>query len=310
MEQRRDINQLMGIFKDKVSLLKATLSTKQTVSLIRVAVIRATTHKPNTPPPDHRVSAILSLGNHSFLIQSLCIDTVINRLHKTHSPYVALKCLIIMHNIISSGFSIFKKQLTLQTLVERQNALNLSLFRNDGCQESFQLASWVRWYAGVIECNLITSRNLGVSISSSRNKKVEFLNDNYVKEYLKVDSVLVKEINLLVLLVEEICKVPESVNYEKNVLVHDVMMLVGNDYRSTQHQIMSRLGELEGRVGRLRVSDSTELVNCLRRLEGCRGRLTEIFGNRMKNVEFWELVSFRKEAASNIGSRLLGWLDE
>ncbi|KAG9137788.1 hypothetical protein Leryth_024059, partial [Lithospermum erythrorhizon] len=197
---------------------------------------------------------------------------------------------------------IFKKQLTLKPLAEGTNPLNLSSFQNDENEESFELSAWVRWYACVVECNLVTSRFFGVSISSSRNKN-EFRNDDYYgKEYLKVDSILVKEINYLVLLVEEICKVPDSLRYMKNDVVHDVMMLVGKDYRSTQHQIMHRLGELDGRVNRLRLSDSSELVSCLRRLEGCRGRLTEMFRNRMKNVDFWELVGYRKKEVLDNGN--------
>ncbi|GAA0142731.1 vesicle coat protein [Lithospermum erythrorhizon] len=313
MEKQRDLKQLMDKFKDKASLIKATLSTKRTVSSIDVAVIRATTHKRNTAPPNHRVSALLSLGDHSFLVQSVCIDAILHRLHKTRSPYVALKCLLIIHNIISKSFSIFKKQLTLKPLAEGTNPLNLSSFQNDENEESFELSAWVRWYACVVECNLVKLRFFGVSISSSRNKNVEFRNDDYYgkefrnddyygKEYLKVDSILVKEINYLVLLVEEICKVPDSLRYMKNDVVHDVMMLVGKDYRSTQHQIMHRLGELDGRVNRLTLSDSSELVSCLRRLEGCRGRLTEMFRNRMKNVDFWELVGYRKKEVLDNGN--------
>ncbi|CAH1454155.1 unnamed protein product [Lactuca virosa] len=69
------------------------------------------------------------------------------------------------------------------------------------------------------------------------------------------------------------------------------MRLVGEDYRMIQYHMMIRLTELSERLHNLRTNEMAGLTRCLERLEGCKGRLTELFMNRKRNESYWELVS-------------------
>ncbi|KAL2536611.1 putative clathrin assembly protein [Forsythia ovata] len=277
------VREFKGILKDKASLFKANLSTNRTMSSVNVTVLRATTHSATSPPSEHRLTAVLSLGHRSSIMADACTESIMNRLHKTHSPYVALKCLFILHNIISKGSITLENQLPS---AGGYNFLNLSEFDNKSNVEKREISLWVRWYAGILELNLMASRVLSYFSSSSPSVFFDRKRD------------LLKEMNALVGFIEGICEVPESLHLQRNDLLHELMILVGEDYRATQYQIMQRLSsdkDFADQIGNLNSKDSSELIACLKRLENCRKRLTEIFGNRKRHDAFWELISQRKK---------------
>ncbi|XP_009793717.1 putative clathrin assembly protein At4g40080 [Nicotiana sylvestris] len=174
MSRKRKLRDLMGIFKDKASLIKANLSTKRSVSSIQVAVIRATTHASASPPHDHRISAIISAGDNSLPAIYACIEAIMDRLHRTHNPYVALKCLFVFHNILAKGSLLYKDHISFFPSSGGHNSLNLSGFYDKSDIETRELSSWVRWYANVLERNMITSRALGSYISPSSRLSINF----------------------------------------------------------------------------------------------------------------------------------------
>lgn len=173
------------------------------------------------------------------------------------------------------------------------NSLNLSGFYDKSDVETRQLSSWVRWYANVLERNMITSRTLGSYISPSSKLSINFDKIACYKENNIDFSNSVTEMESLVCMVEGICEAPESQYCQKIDLVHEIMILVAEDYRSTQYHIMIRLVELAGRITRLSYLDLSELILCLTRLELCRKKLNELFIRR-KNDLFWEMVSRKK----------------
>ncbi|XP_019156803.1 PREDICTED: putative clathrin assembly protein At4g40080 [Ipomoea nil] len=285
MNPRKRLRELIsGALKDKASLIKASLTTKRAVSSVRVAVIRATTHASASPPPDHRVAAILDLGDRSVPV----ICAITDRLHRTRDPFVALKCLYVLHSLIVKGSLPFKDHLSFYPAAGGHNSLNLSGFAASSGGESRELSPWVRWYAGVLEQSIMTFKILG-------NSSVSFPSINFDKiTAIAKDSKLrrqhaVKETESLVCMVEDICRAPESLHWRKNDVVHEVMVLVSDDYRAAQFQIMLRLSELRERVGKLSYAELTELQSCLRRLEGCKERMIELFIRR-RNDAFWETV--------------------
>lgn len=293
MSRKRILRDIIGIFKDKASLIKANLSTKRSVSSIQVTVIRATTHASASPPRNHRITAIISAGDHSLPAIYACIDAIMNRLHSTRNPYVALKCLFIFHNIMAKGSNLYKDHASFFPSSGGHNSLNLSGFYDKSDVETRQLSSWVRWYANVLERNMITSRTLGSYISPSSRLSINFDKIENHKENNIGFSNSVTEMESLVCLVEGICEAPESQYCQKLDLVHEIMILIAEDYRSTQYHIMIRLVELSGRVSCLSYLDLSELILCLSRLEGCRKKLNELFIRR-KNDLFWEMVSQKK----------------
>ncbi|KAK2989385.1 hypothetical protein RJ640_023450 [Escallonia rubra] len=300
MGRKKPVRELLGIFKDKASFIKATLSAKCTTSSVQVAVLRATTHSPTSPPPDHRITAILSLGHGTRLAACKCIQAVMHRLHGTRSAYVVLKCLITLHNIVTRGSFMLRDQLSFYPSAGGRNFLNLLTFSDKTNVESREFSSWARWYAGVLERNLITSRVLGSFFSSSSS--IQNNQAHKDREILRalLNSDLVRETDALVCMVEEICRVPDTLYNQRNDLVYEAMRLVGEDYRTTQHYIMRRLGELGDRLDGLSRGESAELASCMKRLEDCKERLVEMFVNRKRNVEFWDLVSQTKMKAAKL----------
>ncbi|KAK7385349.1 hypothetical protein VNO78_31065 [Psophocarpus tetragonolobus] len=101
MSRSKRLRNVVQNFKDKTSVIVASLSLKRHVSSVLVHVLRATTHRLNSPPSEFHIAAVLSAGRGSYLKPRTCIDTLMDRLHKTQSATVALKCLFTLHNIVS-----------------------------------------------------------------------------------------------------------------------------------------------------------------------------------------------------------------
>lgn len=194
---------------------------------------------------------------------------------------------------MAKGSLLYKDHASFSPSSGGHNSLNLSGFYDKSDVETRQLSSWVRWYANVLERNMITSRTLGSYISPSSRLSINFDKIASHKENNTGFSNSVTELESLVCMVEGICDAPESQYCQKIDLVHEIMILVAEDYRSTQYHILIRLVELTGRVSRLSYLDLSELILCLTRLEGCRKKLNELFIRR-KNDLFWEMVSQKK----------------
>ncbi|KAK2659833.1 hypothetical protein Ddye_006366 [Dipteronia dyeriana] len=283
----------LGIFKDRASLIKTTLSTKRRTSSISRTIIRATTHGVSSPPPDRCIVAVLSYGHGTRRKAGACIGALMDRLHGTRNAFVALKCLFTIHNIITRGSFILKDQLSIYPSSGGRNFLNLSMFRDNSNLETWELSSWVRWYAGVLEKNLTVSRVLGSYLCSSKpNKK----NDNDIVEKMlaSMSSDLLIEMDVLIGFVEEISNTPTSLRLQTNDLVYEIVRLVSEDYRSIQREIFLRVVELGDRITSLSVSELTQLLTDLKRFEDCKERLSLLFLNRKRNDTLWDLVNETK----------------
>ncbi|KAJ8748039.1 hypothetical protein K2173_011414 [Erythroxylum novogranatense] len=283
---------LVGILKDMTSIIKANLSTKRSKAKIHIAVLRATAHGVPVPPSDKRVTSVLCFGLGSRVTASTCIGALMDRLHGTKDACVALKCLFTIHSIITKGSFILKDQLSIYPSFGGRNFLNLSQFRRDSDPESWELSSWVRWYAAVIEQNLMVSRLLGYYLCSDADKN---LKEEIVQVLLSKD--LVREIEVLVDYVERICEAPESLHLQRNILVYEVVRLVSEDNRLVQREICLRVKELRDRLPSLGPDELAQIVCVLQKLEGCKERLFMLFVNRSRNDEMWELI---KETKINI----------
>lgn len=216
-----------------------------------------------------------------------------DRIHKTRNVYVVFKCLIIVHNIITRGSFILKDQLSIYPSTGGRNYLNLSMFNDKSNVKTWEFSAWVRWYARFLELNLMTSRVLGSSVSSSANSSIKNIKDFENLSGL-LSSDLVKECTALVDIVDEICRIPDGSITQQNNLVYEAMKLISEDYRSTQQKMYSRLTELDDRVDGLNPGELDELINCLGKVEECKERLVVLFVNRKRHDAFWELISQTK----------------
>ncbi|PON46869.1 AP180 N-terminal domain containing protein [Parasponia andersonii] len=292
MIRRRKLRSLVGILKDKASLVKATLSTNRHASSLRVAVLRATTHDMSSPPSENRISAVLGCGGQGTRRTSCaCVDALMGRLHATCSAAVALKCLLVAHNIVSRGSFILKDQLSFYPSSGGQNFLNLSTFRDKSDNDTWQLSSWVRWYATVVEQNLIVSRALGYYLSNSSSTS----SDHNNKVLALLSSELLCEVDALVGYVECTREAPDPsrdhVEMRRNGLVYEVLGLVGKDYRLVQHEVSLRFKELGDRIKGLSSGELTRFLDGLKRLEGCKERLLSLFLKRRSDDKFWDTIS-------------------
>lgn len=104
-----------------------------------------------------------------------------------------------------------------------------------------------------------------------------------------LNSGLLIEMNALVGIIEEICRIPNSLDLQRNDLVYEAMRLVGEDYRLIQQEIFVRLCEFEDREGELSYGESVELGMLLKRLVGCKERLKEVLMKK-RNDAFWDSI--------------------
>ncbi|KAI3798616.1 hypothetical protein L1987_33894 [Smallanthus sonchifolius] len=290
-----NMKDLIGIIKDKLSLSKLTLLSNPKTSYLHIAVLRTTSHSPSTPPNDHHLATILSLGDSSRATASTIIHSLITRLHRTTNSHVALKCLLTIHHIIKRGPFILKDHLRILPSTKGRNNLKLSSFRDGTSPATWALSAWVRWYARYIETILFTSKNMDFDIYSSlieKEKQRDFISSG-------MNSDLIRDVGLLVGVIEEICKVPDNLLVERDRLVRGVMELLGNDYLSMVNGILFRLGEFKERVGLLSFNDSVELGSVLDRLTACKEKSLRLFSVRKISVEtLWEMI---EELNSKIG---------
>lgn len=280
---------ILGRLKDKASLSKAALLF---ASSLRLAVLRATTHSPPSPPHPRRISSLLLLGQTSRATASPIISALMDRLHCTSNSVVALKCLLIIHHIIKRGTFILQDQLSIFPATGGRNYLKLSAFRDSA---AWDLSRCVRWYARYLETSLSTSRILGYFLcSNSSCSAIKENQESKIASFLNSD--IIKEIDALALLVQEICKLPDSIPPDGELLVKEIVGLVVNDYLSSVNEILIRLGEVNERLGCLSFTDSLELVCALKRLLGCKERLSAIYSVEKPTIEMmWSSIERLKE---------------
>lgn len=300
---------ILGLIKDKASLSKAALLSNPNST---TAVVRATTHSPPAPPDDRHVSALLLLGETSRATASPIVAAVMDRLHRTRNGVVALKCLLVIHNIIKRGPFILQDQLSIFPATGGYNYLKLSDFRDGATAGAWALSSWVRWYSRYLETLLSTSRVFGYFLCSSSNTLLKENQEQRISSYLNSD--LIREFDSLVVLIEEICKLPDSLNItDGDLLIKEIIGLLSNDYLSLVNQILLRLGEFNERLSLLSFGDSVEFVCALKRLQDCREKLSALCVVTKPSIQrIWSLVHELKDRVGTMkvhkeGGRLLSW---
>lgn len=107
---------------------------------------------------------------------------------------------------------------------------------------------------------------------------------------------LLKEVDSLLSLLEQMCKRPDCLHVRGNPLVDDIMGLVGEDYLSAINEVSTRVSEFNVRLSCLTLGDSVELVCALKRLEDCKERLS-VFSHRKRVLieAFWGLITELKD---------------
>ncbi|TXG60129.1 hypothetical protein EZV62_014702 [Acer yangbiense] len=288
------LTSLIGIIKDKISQSRAAIVSKPNTISLHLALLRATTHDPFTPPNHKHLTAFLSFGHSSRTTAAAAIEALMDRLHNTHDASVAIKCLVAVHHIIKHGSFILQDQLSIYPTNGGRNYLKLSNFRDNTTPFTWELSSWVRWYARYLEHLLSTSRVLGFFLCSTLSSVEKDKEDEKVSALMNND--LLKEIESLVGLLEEMCKRPDSLHVHGNNLVEEIVGSVVEDYLSTMNEVSTRVNEFKERLSCLSFGDSVELVYTLKRLEDCKDRLLILSNKKRVLIEtFWGSIDELKE---------------
>ncbi|KAI4388712.1 hypothetical protein MLD38_001017 [Melastoma candidum] len=269
-------------YLERPCLPRQGLRLRQTPRLnVNVAVLRATTHKSTSAPPEYRVAAILLLNEDFPLI---CVDSLVARLHKTTNAFVALKCLFSLHNIILQDWSLPRD--SKGSVVGGHNELNVRTFNDRFDAESTEYSSWVRWYAEVLEENVVASGNLGRRLFYRRTSKEDEMR---VRE--SFDEDLISELGALASLLERLANVPRSLHLQRNELVCKIVTSVRQDYRVIRRETTLRMEELSRRAEGMKVRELSRFLAELGRVEGCEERLVAIFSNKANNDGLWEEIA-------------------
>ncbi|XP_054820848.1 putative clathrin assembly protein At4g40080 isoform X1 [Prosopis cineraria] len=279
------LKNLIGVMKDKASQGKAALLSKRAT----LSLLRATSHDSFTPPTPKHLSTLLSLGDGSRAAAAPAIELLMDRLQKTHNSAVALKCLIAVHHIIKHGTFILQDQLSVYPASGGRNYLKLSNFRDNSSSISWELSSWVRWYAQYTEQLLCTSRALGFFLGSNSSSDAESQGER-VSGLMNAD--LLGETDALVALIDEIGRKPDCESTKGNRLVEEIENLVGEDWISIMKEVRVRVKEFRERLGCLSFGEAVELVYELKRMEESKG-----MRRMVAEQSFWDFVREVKEEA-------------
>ncbi|KAK5783098.1 putative clathrin assembly protein At4g40080 [Gossypium arboreum] len=293
------LRDFIGIIKDKASQSKAALLSDPKTLSLHLALLRATTHDPFTPPDPRHLATLLASGHTSRATVSTAIEILMDRLQTTRDASVAIKCLITVHHIIKRGSFILQDQLSVYPFNGGRNYLKLSNFRDNTTLLTWELSYWVRWYALYLENLLQTSRVLGFFLSSA-SSSVDKNEEEEEKVSSLINSQLLKEINSLGNLIEQISRMPNSLHTNGNILVDEVLGMVGEDYLASANEVSIRVSEFRERLSCLSVFESVELGFALKRLEDCKERLSAL--GQMRNVlveTVWGSISEMKDQVGN-----------
>ncbi|KAE8680676.1 putative clathrin assembly protein [Hibiscus syriacus] len=294
------LRDFIGIIKDKASQSKAALISNPKTLSLHLALLRSTTHDPFNPPDPRHLAALLSFGHSSRATASIAVEALMDRLQTTRDASVAIKCLIAVHHIIKRGSFILQDQLSVYPYTGGRNYLKLSNFRDDTTPLKWELSSWVRWYALYLENMLSTSRILGFFLCSTSSGEDKDKDKEEDKASSLINSELLKEINSLGNLIEQIARAPGSLNSNCNILVDEVLGSVGEDYLSSINEVSIRVSEFRERLGCLSFVDSVELACALKRLEDCKDGLSTIFQRKKVMIEtVWGSISELKDQIGN-----------
>ncbi|KAM7276184.1 hypothetical protein ACFE04_018050 [Oxalis oulophora] len=279
---------IIGIIKDKASQSKAKAKSLS----LHLALLRATTHDPFTPPNPKHISAFLSFGHSSRTVASAAIESLMDRLQMTRDASVAVKCLITVHHIIKHGSFILQDQLSVYPSTGGRNNLKFSDFRDNTTPVTWELSSWIRWYALYLENLLSTSRVLGFFLCSTSSTLEKDQDQEKVSTYTNLD--LLGEFDSLITFLEVTCRRPDL---NGNNIVEEIIGLVNEDYLSAINDVSTRVDEFNQRLSCLTFGDSVELACCLKRLKECKEKLLDLCNNNKKDVieTLWACVDQLKD---------------
>eukprot|EP00249_Psilotum_nudum_P010385 c22505_g1_i3 orf=714-1787(-) len=250
MGGRERLKRVVGLVKDQVALGRA-IAKGGFVSL-HVAIVTATNHDEKLPD-EKSVKVVLSSRSGSRMHISYCVRVIMDRLNNTHNWAVAFKCLILIHRGLRDGGFVFQDRLCFLPARGGRNYLKLSNFKDVSSPFTWEISSWIRWYAVFLDHWIATCRVLGCFMDS-KNK------DSTVDVSSLSTEMLVTEISTLQDLLQEVCAVPVEGSVIENDLVRAAFRMVLLDNFKAQEQLKLRMGEVPERLTHLHKSEVFQLL--------------------------------------------------
>lgn len=139
------LRKALGTVKDQTSIGIAKVASNLAPEL-EVAIVKATSHN-DDPASEKYIREILQLTSYSQGHVSACVSLVSKRLGKTRDWIVALKCLMLIHRLLSDGSTVFQQEIMYATRRRGTRLLNLSDFKDEAHSSSWDHSAFVRTYA-------------------------------------------------------------------------------------------------------------------------------------------------------------------
>ncbi|XP_027922308.1 putative clathrin assembly protein At4g40080 [Vigna unguiculata] len=287
------LKELIGRLKDKASQGKAAILSKRAT----LSLLRATSHDPFTPPTSNHISALLIAGDGSRATASAVMELLMDRLQSTQSSAVALKCLIAVHYVLKRGSFIMRDQLPYRCGGSGgRNYLNLSKFRDRSSPVSWELSSWVRWYAKHVEQLLWASRIVGFFLGvEAQEDSSQGMKAGEERASGLSNGEVLTETEALLAVIEGIGGIPDAASMEGNKVVGEISSMVEEDVIVALSEVLVRVNELRERFGCLSFGEVVELVYVMNRLEKCKEVVEEVVVVAEKQRLLWDAVREVKE---------------
>lgn len=261
----------MGLVKDQVSLGRAMAKQGQ-LSQINLVVLRATSHEEQIAE-EETIKSVLEAGGGSRMRVSHCICVIMDRLNKTRSWIVALKCLLLIHRCLHEGGFMFQDQLSIHPSSGGRNYLNLSKFKDTSSPFTWAVSAWIRWYARYVEQWIQTSRKIGVFLDIKKEDK----SLRAEKLMLLASSQLVKEIISLNDFLHEALGWQAEQLVMDHFIVKEGLRLVTVTTMKAYKELQLRFQEVTERIVTLARSEALELLHVCERLSQNSMTLTYLF---------------------------------
>lgn len=166
------IRRAIGMVKDQTSIgLAKVSSSSSTISHLNVAIVEATRHD-EKPASRRHVAEIVNLTCYSPTYVSACVSALSKRLHKTRNWVVALKVLMVIHQLFSEGDPSYKHEIFFRNW-RGVRLLNMSNFRDASGLNSWDFTAFVRTFARYLD-ELLEFRINGLISLRSKDEEKEF----------------------------------------------------------------------------------------------------------------------------------------
>ncbi|KAH7332448.1 hypothetical protein KP509_20G087800 [Ceratopteris richardii] len=186
---------------------------------------------------------------------SHCIRVLMERLSKTNSWVVALKCLNLIQTCLYDGGFMFQDQFSVYPVNGGRNYLNLSNFRDASSPSTWAISVRIRWRARFIEQWIQTGRLIRCFLDARKDRS-----SKRIEKCLSVSNrKLLRDINALHDLLVLAASLETEESFEMHVLEKEGMRIIVAVIFSACEEIKFRLHEAQARVATLQTSEALVL---------------------------------------------------